>query len=127
MTPLVITGAMKMIPTAAMEVLLGLPPLHVMSEADSQAQFYRLMCTQQWRPKSTNFGHTKKSQDIGQELIVQMGSDRMLLRFVYHKPFMVKFPDICEWQNGFNPDNKGCLIWYIDGYKTNKGNCCWGV
>jgi hypothetical protein len=45
----------------------------------------------------------------------------MLLRFVYHKPFMVKFPDKCKWQNGFNPDNKGHLVWYIDGYKTNKG------
>jgi len=28
-----ITGVMKMTPTAAMEVLLGLPPLHVMIEA----------------------------------------------------------------------------------------------
>jgi hypothetical protein len=120
MTPLVITEAMKMTPTAAMEVLLGLPPLHVMTEAQAQAELYRLMCTQQWRPKSTNFGQTKKSQDIGQELILQMGSDRMLQRFVYHKPCMVKFPDKCEWQNRFNPDNKGCLVWYIDRYKTNK-------
>jgi len=59
MTPLVITGAMKMTPTAAMEVLLGLPPLHVTTAAEAQAELYRLMCTQQWRPKSTNFGHTK--------------------------------------------------------------------
>ena len=121
MTPLVITGVMKMTPKAAMEVLLGLLPLHVMNEAEAQAEIYRLMCTQQRRPKSTNFGHTKKSQDIGQELIPQMGSERMLLRFVYHKPFMVKFPDKCEWQNGFNPDNKGRLVWYIDGFKTSKG------
>jgi hypothetical protein len=58
---LAITGAMKMTPTAAMEVFLGLPPLHVMTEAEVQAGIYRLMCTQQWRSKSTNFGHTKKS------------------------------------------------------------------
>jgi hypothetical protein len=50
-----------------------------------------------------------------------MGSDRMLLRYVYHKPFTVKFPDKCEWQNGFNPENKGGLVWYTDGSKTNKG------
>jgi hypothetical protein len=32
-----------------------------------------------------------------------MGYDRMLLRYAYHKPFSTKFPDKCEWQNGFNP------------------------
>jgi hypothetical protein len=54
---------MKTTPTAAMEVLLVLPPLHVMIEAEAQAGIYRL-CNQQWQPKSTNFGHTKKSQDM---------------------------------------------------------------
>jgi hypothetical protein len=27
-------------------------------------------------------------------------------RYMYHKPFMGKFPNKSEWQNGFNPDNK---------------------
>jgi hypothetical protein len=106
---LAITGAMKMTPTAAMEVLLGLHPLHVMTEAEAKAGIYRLICNQQWKPKSTNFGHTKKSRDMQHEPILEMGSDRMLPRYVrvYHRPFTVKFPDKCEWQNGFNPDNKG--------------------
>jgi hypothetical protein len=88
---------MKMTPTAAMEVLLGLPPLHVMIEAEAQAGIYRLMCNQQWKPKSTDFGHTKKSRDMEHEPILQMGSDMMLVRYAYHKPFTVKFPDKCEW------------------------------
>jgi hypothetical protein len=75
--------------------------------------------TQQWKP--TNFGHTKKSQDMEHEPILQMGSDRVLLRYACHKPFTVKFPDKCEWQNGFNPGNKGGLVWYTGGSKTNKG------
>jgi hypothetical protein len=45
----------------------------------------------------------------------------MLLRYVYHKTFPVKFPDKCEWQNWFNPDNKGGLLWYTDRPKTNTG------
>jgi hypothetical protein len=40
-----------MTPTVAMEVLLGLPPLHVMTEAEAQAWIYRIMYHQQWRPK----------------------------------------------------------------------------
>jgi hypothetical protein len=62
---LAITGGMKATPTAAMEVLLGLPPLHVMIEAEAQARIYRLMCDQQWKPKSTDFGHTKKISGYG--------------------------------------------------------------
>ena len=33
---------------------------------------------------------------------LHMWSNRMLLRYAYHKPFMVKFPEKCKWQNGFN-------------------------
>jgi hypothetical protein len=43
---LTITGAMKTTPTAAMQVLLGLPPVHVMLVAEAQAGIYRLMCNQ---------------------------------------------------------------------------------
>jgi hypothetical protein len=42
-----------------------------------------------------------------QEPILQMGSVRMLPRYINHKPFMVKFPDKCGWQNRFNPDKNG--------------------
>jgi hypothetical protein len=34
---------------------------------------------------------------------------------------MVKFPDKCEQQKRFNPDNKEDLVWYVGGIKTNKG------
>lgn len=91
-----ITGAMTMTPTAAMEVLLGLPPLHVMIEVEAQARIYRVMYHQQLRPKSTNFGHSKKYQDVVQEPILQTGYDRMLMRQVYHKTITVQFPDKCE-------------------------------
>jgi hypothetical protein len=55
----------------------------------------------------------------------------MILRYAYHKPLTVKFPAICEWQNGLNPDNKGGLVWYMDRSKTNKGTSAgvyrWGL
>ena len=34
---------------------------------------YRLKCTQQWRPKSTNFGHTKKFWDLEHNLSYRWG------------------------------------------------------
>jgi len=44
-----ITGAMRIAPAAAITVLLGLPPLHEMTELETQAGIYRLMCSQQWK------------------------------------------------------------------------------
>jgi hypothetical protein len=46
-----ITGAIKTTPTAAMEVLLGLPPLHLQVEAEAMIGSYRLSCNEQWKPK----------------------------------------------------------------------------
>jgi hypothetical protein len=74
-----------------------------------------------WRPKFTNFGHTKKSQVMEHKPIPQMGSDRMPLRYTFHKSFTVKFLDKCVQQNRFNPDHKRDLIWYTNGSNTNKG------
>jgi len=48
-----ITEEMRMAPAAAMKVLLGLPSLHEMTEVETQAWIYRLMCSQQWKPQST--------------------------------------------------------------------------
>jgi len=50
-----------------------------------------------------------------------MVSDRMLLRYAYHKTFTAKFPDNCKLQNEFKPDRKGGLAGNADGPKTNKG------
>jgi len=44
---LAITGTMRTTQTAAMEVLLGLPPLHVIIEVEAKAAIYRLMCNHQ--------------------------------------------------------------------------------
>jgi hypothetical protein len=49
-----------------------------------------------------------------------MGTDKMILRYAYHKAFKVQLPNEHEWQNRFNLDNKGGLVWYTDGSKTNE-------
>jgi hypothetical protein len=48
---------MRTATTAAMEVLLGLPPLHLQVEAEAKIGNYRLRCNEQWKPKSEGFGH----------------------------------------------------------------------
>jgi ribonuclease HI len=112
---------MRTAPTAAMEILLGLPPLHLQVEAEAKIGNYRLRCSDQWKPKSKGFGHACITQDMKTEPMLQMGFDKMIPRHVYDKPFMIRFPTRSEWKEGFQPDRKGGLIWYTDGAKTNKG------
>jgi len=94
-----------MIPTAAVVVLLGFLPLHVVPEVEAQAGIYRPRCNHQLKLKSINYGHTKKSQDMEYEPILLSGTDKMIQIYAYHKPFKVQFPNKHEQQNGFNPDN----------------------
>jgi hypothetical protein len=114
---------MRMAPTAAMEVLLGLLPLHLQVEAEAEARIgnYKLRCDSQWKPKSEGFGHAYMTRDIETEPILQMGTDKMVPRNVHEKSFTIRLPDRSEWKKDFEPDKKGGLIWYTDGFKTNKG------
>jgi hypothetical protein len=52
---LAIHGVTKKTPTAAMEVLLGLPPLHVITEVEAQAAIYWHMHNHQRKPISTDY------------------------------------------------------------------------
>jgi hypothetical protein len=116
-----ITRAMRMAPIATIEVLLGFPPLHLKMEAEAWVGIYRLSCNEQWRPKSLWHGHTSIAWDMMREPILQMGTDKMILRYAFHKPFTVKLNDRSEWDRGIAPIRKGGLIWYTDGSKTNEG------
>jgi hypothetical protein len=59
-----ITGAIRTAPAAAIEVLLEPPPLHLQMEAEARVGIYRLLCSEQWKPKSKGFGHAYMTQDM---------------------------------------------------------------
>jgi hypothetical protein len=122
-----VTGAMRTAPTAAIEVFLGLPPLHLKIEAEALAGIYRLSCNEQWRLKSLWCGHMNKAQDMMREPILQMGTDKITPRYAFHKPFTVRLPDRSDWDRGTVPIGKRGLIWYTDGSKTNERYWSQGV
>jgi hypothetical protein len=74
-----------MVQTAALEVFLGLLPLTGMIELEAQAVICSLMCSQQWKPKFTNFSQAKKCWDVEHELILQMGTERMIQQAIHSK------------------------------------------
>jgi hypothetical protein len=111
---------MKTAPTVTKEVLLGLPPLLVTTEAETHAGIYWLMCHQQCRRKSTNFGHTKNLAIWSTNPSYRCGLTGCFRDMHTTGRSQSSSLTKCQWQNGFDPDNKGRLVWYTDRSKTRK-------
>jgi hypothetical protein len=86
---------MKMAPTAAIEVVLCLLPFRLKTEAEVQAGI------EHTGPGALNNGtqdphctrHVSKSQNMMKEPILQVGNDKIILRYAFYKSFTVKLPD----------------------------------
>jgi hypothetical protein len=61
------------------------------------------------------------ARDMIKEPILQMETDKMMPRYAFHKPFMVRVTSRSEWDRGFVPIQQGGLIWYTHGSKTSEG------
>jgi hypothetical protein len=59
-------------------------------EAVAKIGNYRVRWSDQWKPKSEGFGHAYMTQDMEREPILQMGSDKMIPKHVYDKPFTIR-------------------------------------
>jgi hypothetical protein len=93
-------------------------------EAETRIGHYRLRYNEQWQLKSEGFGHAYVTQDMEKEPILQMGSDKMILRRAYDKPFTIRLPDRSEWKKGFQPERKWGLISYSDGSNKKRHWSC---
>jgi hypothetical protein len=58
---------MRTATTAAVEVLLGLSPLHLQLEAVTRAGIHRLHCSEHWKLKSKGYGHAYMTQGTKME------------------------------------------------------------
>jgi hypothetical protein len=65
-------------PTYAIEVLLGLSPLHLQVEAEGKVGNYGLRCNDQWKPNSEGFGHAYMPQDMRKNTPYIWRSDKMI-------------------------------------------------
>jgi len=73
-TFLAIIGVTMVTSKVAMGFLLGLPPLHVITEVKAHGVTYIITCNHQRKPKSTNYGHTETSRDMEHEPILLTGT-----------------------------------------------------
>lgn len=105
---LCVTGVMKSTPTAAMEVLVGLPPLHLLVKGEARLAAYRLQVNGAWR--QTSLGHTKIVGQIN-DPILNMVSDWSPVTYKFDLPFRLGLESPAEGDK--RPD--GELTWFTDG------------
>jgi hypothetical protein len=66
------------------------------------------------------------TQNMKKGPILEMGSDKMILRHVYDKPFMIRFPERSEWKEEFQPNRKKPNLVYR-WFHDKQGHLSWGV
>lgn len=123
MACMAITGAFRTTPTAALEVLLDLPPLHIVIQSEARKALHRLKTMDLWSYCAPKTKHTSMEKNNFLDRITAMSCDKMQPRYVFQRNFKVEVPTRGEWAEGREPptlDGKDS-IWYTDGSKMASG------
>lgn len=117
-----ITGAMITTPTAAMEMLLDLPPLHLVMRAEALGAAYRLNINAIGLRSGNRKigGHNEIFNQLENTRILSMPSDRISKVFDFRKPFRVVIPERVEEERILKLREQRRTIWYTDGSKTSS-------
>lgn len=119
MACIALTGALRTTPTASMELLLDLLPLHLHIEAEALACMHRLACLGFWKGNSDSLLWGQLNTVIRNSSIFNMPSDCMLGRHAFEKPFKIDFPTREDWMNyQFNSGGNN-VNWFTDGSYMN--------
>ena len=112
------TGAIRTTPTAALEALLNLPPLHIFMKMEAQITNYKLRTNENPFMRKLTDEHLDKEQEEDSVLKLK-NSDFMKPKYHFDLPFKVTIPTRQEWV--INEMNGDALNFYTDGSKTENG------
>lgn len=110
------TGCMRTTPTAALEAILGLPPLHLFIQQEATMAAVRLKALDLWGKRVTQ--HTALLEELNNELpITKAINDRVPKQFIFDKKYRIQLHEDhrCE---GLCPTE---LRIFTDGSKTGTG------
>ena len=127
MAELTITGALKTTPSAALDAILDLPPLHLVLEAKAKSCAVRLAAIGLWHTYNQVAEHCKLTQYLQKNKQYWSNSDKVLGKFSFQKPFDIIIQDR-EHPYDFDKIHPNSLVWYTDGSKNDEGTgagaCC---
>jgi hypothetical protein len=119
MACLAITGALKTTPTAAMETLLNLTPLHLSIQAKARMALHRLHIYKQTADPMVEAGLLPIRKIVNDPLL-EMRVDYTIPVYNYFKDFSVII-DWDYWKNKEPEFPEEALIWFTDGSRANSG------
>ncbi|XP_047992081.1 uncharacterized protein LOC125230871 [Leguminivora glycinivorella] len=104
-------------PTAAMEVMLGLPPLYLHIQQEASLSAVRLNTLNIW--SNTGVLHTKCLEKVYDEFpILRSGTDRIQKHVIFDKRYKIQLYEDDNYE-GLNPKE---LRIFTDGSKTDNGS-----
>lgn len=112
MASLSITGALRSTPSHALDILLHLLPLDILSKQLAKASAIRLRSTSQWN--GGNYGHCKILARDSAPLSVDYATPKCL----YHCHYKTVIPSREAWREGV-PGGCGSVSFYTDGSKMH--------
>lgn len=121
---LITTGAFKSTPTAALEILLRLPPLDLYLKAEATLAAYRLINTDNWKKGNHGYGHTLIQNDVESNSVLAMRSDLMITEYCFDHSFEIQIGTRQDWSSKQIPKRlQNHLIWFTDGSRdgTHSG------
>lgn len=107
---------MRTTPTAAMEILLDMPPLHLIVKAEALKAGLRLKLKQEMGP--TRKGHSSILEQTVSHPILEMATDRIGKTYCFAKPFEVITPSRDDWSSKDYEERMEGLVVYTDGSKS---------
>lgn len=109
------TGCMRTTPTAAMEALLSLPPLHLFIQQEAGAAAVRLKKLNLW--KQVRVPHTEILNElVSREPLFEAVTDRIPKQYVFDKKYRIQLHE--DPNEGLNLKE---LRIFTDGSKTSTG------
>ena len=111
-----ITGSPSTTPLAAVELILGIPPLPAFIKGEANKSW--------WRIREVIGTGGGLDQELGQALppeIEASGCDKIGRSIIFRKPYTVHISDRKEWANGTHPYTQSGVVWYTDGSKNENG------
>ena len=115
------TGAFPTTPTTAMEMILGLTPLHIVIQMEARKVLKRLSVNGIWSDSKLMTRHTRKETDDNLARIMYMGCNKMLPIYIFKRNYSIHVPTRDEWRRGMKPPNKDSVVWYTDVSKMESG------
>jgi len=119
MACLTITGAMKMTPTAAMELILNLTLLDLLIMAGARMTLYRLHKFMQPADSTASSGMLSIRKNVSDH-VLDMQSDHTIPVYNFSKIYKVII-DVDYWRNNDLNLPEDIIVWFTDGSRMDSG------